>query len=287
MTETADFLNISQSALSKSITSLEKELGTPLFDRVGKKLKLNAAGREFAKHIDVALAALNEAVANVEKLRFEQSGSVTIANYAHFTIFSDVFSEYQKLNPHVTFAISNSDRDISLENVDIILYTSNSDITNQRMEQFWVSQQLFREGFVVMMAPSLVPEGVEDEISLPKLKDFPFIAMSFKGHLFLRDTTYTLCQNAGFTPKVTFQCNDFLLKVRLVEKGSGVAIIPECCVADAKAIAPSVKFLKIKDCDLTRSVSVMRRKKESMTETALDFWNYLMDHYNITEENLD
>jgi len=45
VTNVASALQISQSAISLAIKSLEKKLGEKLFDRVGKKLILNERGR--------------------------------------------------------------------------------------------------------------------------------------------------------------------------------------------------------------------------------------------------
>lgn len=41
MTRAADVLNISQPALSKAISQLEHEVGAPLFERVGRAIRLN------------------------------------------------------------------------------------------------------------------------------------------------------------------------------------------------------------------------------------------------------
>lgn len=48
--EAAENLYISQSSLSKHIKSLEAELGTTLFDRTTRQVKLNEAGRVFLKY---------------------------------------------------------------------------------------------------------------------------------------------------------------------------------------------------------------------------------------------
>ncbi|MEJ7450773.1 LysR family transcriptional regulator, partial [Staphylococcus warneri] len=41
MSECAKMLNVSQSTLSRAIKNLEAELGIPLFNRVGRTIKLN------------------------------------------------------------------------------------------------------------------------------------------------------------------------------------------------------------------------------------------------------
>ena len=46
-TEAAHTLYISQSTLSQQIKQLEDELGIPLFDRIGKRVRLTEAGEQF------------------------------------------------------------------------------------------------------------------------------------------------------------------------------------------------------------------------------------------------
>jgi len=50
--------HISQPGLSTSIKRLESELGRPLFERVGRRLKATAGGLEFCQHAKLALAQL-------------------------------------------------------------------------------------------------------------------------------------------------------------------------------------------------------------------------------------
>ena len=45
LTQTAERLYITQTTLSNTIINLEKQLGVKLFDRVGRTLQLNEAGR--------------------------------------------------------------------------------------------------------------------------------------------------------------------------------------------------------------------------------------------------
>lgn len=57
MTQAAERCFISQSALSKSIASLEAELGTALFDREGKHITLNQYGARFLPYAEQVLEA--------------------------------------------------------------------------------------------------------------------------------------------------------------------------------------------------------------------------------------
>ena len=47
----AEKLHISQPSLSTTIRRLEKELDTPLFDRRGRNIYLNQAGKQLLEHV--------------------------------------------------------------------------------------------------------------------------------------------------------------------------------------------------------------------------------------------
>ncbi|MEM0948036.1 MAG: LysR substrate-binding domain-containing protein [Pseudomonadota bacterium] len=69
VTRAAEALNISQPAVSRSLRELEDILGTELFDRVGRGLRLNAAGRIFQSH---TASALVELVRGRERVRTDR-----------------------------------------------------------------------------------------------------------------------------------------------------------------------------------------------------------------------
>ena len=61
-TRAATELSLSQSAVSKQIALLEESLGTSLFDRVGRGIRLNAQGMEFHAELLPLLHKLNDIV---------------------------------------------------------------------------------------------------------------------------------------------------------------------------------------------------------------------------------
>lgn len=69
----AEALAISQPAVSKTLRELEERLGSPLFERVGRRLRLTAAGRQFQKHASLSLAELER---GIRALRSSAEGAV-------------------------------------------------------------------------------------------------------------------------------------------------------------------------------------------------------------------
>ena len=64
---TARQLGYSQSAVSSQIAQLEAELGAPLFDRVGKTVRLTGAGETFLGYARTLLATVEQAQAPADQ----------------------------------------------------------------------------------------------------------------------------------------------------------------------------------------------------------------------------
>ncbi|GAK87390.1 transcriptional regulator LysR family [Vibrio ponticus] len=58
MTEAARQLNVSHSAVSQSIKTLESQLGKELFKRVGRNVVLNAVGKKYYRQVAPALETI-------------------------------------------------------------------------------------------------------------------------------------------------------------------------------------------------------------------------------------
>lgn len=68
VTQTAKELYISQAALSSMIISLERELGTPLFERSRRSVRLNEAGRTYLRYVNEVFLALDNGAAALKGL---------------------------------------------------------------------------------------------------------------------------------------------------------------------------------------------------------------------------
>lgn len=86
ITKAAQALYISQPSLSQAIRTLERRLGTTLFDRSGRRLELTEAGRTFDLAARRILADVDRAKAKVTAVRELEFGRVDVVSYSAFSI---------------------------------------------------------------------------------------------------------------------------------------------------------------------------------------------------------
>ncbi|WP_416261175.1 LysR family transcriptional regulator [Gibbsiella quercinecans] len=72
-------LHISASAINRQILALEDELGTPLFQRLPRKMLLTAAGETLIHHVRQSFKELEWAQIKIEELKGLRRGEVTVA----------------------------------------------------------------------------------------------------------------------------------------------------------------------------------------------------------------
>lgn len=287
---TADLLHISQPALSKSISKLEKEIGLPLFDRHGNRITLNEYGRTFAAYAEQSLALLQNGIHAARQTIYETNGVVRIVCYAFSNILLPVLSDYRFLNPNVKIALSHhiTQEERTSEQTDLLLCCGQDNRAFFENSSGWVSRELFREPCRLLISRRY-REYPEDCAALPlrALKDDVFVSFWGDSTAMYSDVTFKLCQAAGFTPRVALETNDHLFKVGMVGEGRAVMILPECCVESTLRLYPDLRAFSILDADTTRPVYLLRRKKNLLSEAALDFWNFTLEHYGLEPDAWD
>lgn len=141
VTQVASELNISQSAISLAIKSLENSLNEQLFDRIGKKLILNEKGKYFKEKTLPSYLALMDAstIFQENKLagNIKIAASKTISNYIMPNIYYDFLSKYKDVKLDILTINSSSIIDKILKNeLDIGLIevdTQNSSLIKEKL----------------------------------------------------------------------------------------------------------------------------------------------------------
>jgi len=104
-------LHLTTSALSHGLKSLEMELGTRLFDRVGNKLLLNQAGEQLLSQTEKPLLALETAAASIRALGRWGHGNLRVGASVSACqhILPNVFRELRKESPHLMLQARSAD----------------------------------------------------------------------------------------------------------------------------------------------------------------------------------
>ncbi len=109
-TKAAELLGYSQAAVTAQIKAMEKELGVPLFDRIGKRVFLTNEGKTFLPHALNMLQAEEEAVNSVRH-DGPLTGSLSICappSYADH-VLPELVLKYKEIHPDVFISVRTSD----------------------------------------------------------------------------------------------------------------------------------------------------------------------------------
>ncbi len=100
----AQELDVSPSALSHAITSLEGKLGVRLFNRTTRSVTLSEAGEQFIARVRPALQSIDAAMAQASELRSTPTGTLRLnaASRAAQEILQPVVIEYLRRHPQMS-----------------------------------------------------------------------------------------------------------------------------------------------------------------------------------------
>lgn len=227
-TRAAETLNLTQSAVSRSLATLEDRLGIQLFDRVRQRLVLSEAGRAFQRDADRLLGDLEHAA--VSMIAF--GGERTVLRIAVLPTFGTRWlagrlAAFRQHQPDVTIDL--------VSRLDAVDFDGEPfDGAIQRTELRAVNAAvvpLIDEVLVVVAAPSLIGEqGILDDSDLARL---PLLQQTTRPTLWL-----DWFRDAGLDWRHLLRGDRFEhfdMVIHAAVGGLGVALVPEIVVADELA----------------------------------------------------
>lgn len=129
MTEAAEVLNVSHSAVSQAIKSLESQLNVTLFRRVGRRVELNQDGRRYYRKVAPALMQIVEASESIVRSPLSNRLTLNMVNSLALHWWIPRVTEFQAYAPHIDIRISNIAHifDFEQEGVDVALLHGKAD----------------------------------------------------------------------------------------------------------------------------------------------------------------
>ena len=246
----AEALSLSQSATSAALAELENQFDQQLFDRHGKRLRLNEQGRLVLPH---AVELLDRAEEMDALLRGERGlgslrvgATLTIGNYLLPLIVSGFLQSHPesrvKLQVYNTSTIA-----AMLRRYAIALGLVEGQVTDVELEvEHWVEDEL-----VVFCAPEHALAGRET-VSLAEIADEPWI-MRERGSGTRETLNQALRHRPGaMVPRLELEHTEAVK--RAVESGLGLGCLSRLALRDAFRRG-SLVALETPELDLRRSFS--------------------------------
>jgi DNA-binding transcriptional LysR family regulator len=268
MARAAEQLDLSQPALSRSIQKLEEELGLPLFDRVGRGVRLNDAGKILLRRVDRANAEFEDALRELKDFGAAKSVSLGYLSTFGVRLIPELVKGFSALEPDLQFNLFEAPSPLltkQLLNGEVDLCVS-TELFDPGLE--W--RPLFKEELFALV-PVEHPLAARKSIELIDLADEPFVALR-AGHG-LRLVLDELCARAGFKPKINLEGYEVSSLRGLVVAGFGVTLAPKRAVSAATYVD-----LPISAPDCFRVVGVSWRKDRWLSPKACAFRDYLVKH---------
>lgn len=107
ITAAAQELFLTPPALSTSIVRLEKELGMPLFDRTGNRIRLNPQGELFLKHVDEVFDTLDRARHELQRSLLQQHQHVSLVTTGS-TLWLDLITAFSQTHPNLALTCTST-----------------------------------------------------------------------------------------------------------------------------------------------------------------------------------
>lgn len=219
ISKAAEELYVSQPALSKTISQLEKELGIRLFDRNGKYIKLNRYGKAFCAKVERALKTLEDAKHELKDMSNDPCEEIRLVVLASSHLLPELLSRFREQYPQVRFRLMQHLTN-SYSQPDFDLCISAFPLTTRQVEH----TPLLRES-ILLAVPLDHHLAKQSRVKLNELKNEKFIVLK-KGKE-LRKITDLICKEQNFVPQITFESDDPATVRGLIRAKQGIGFIPE------------------------------------------------------------
>ena len=218
----AEDMGLTQSAVSHALSSLESGFGFPLLRRSRSGVRLTAEGKKVLPAVRAVLSAESRLRETVSSIHGLSTGTIRIGTFSSVAVhwLPSMLKAFQDEHPQIRFKLLNGDY--------------------HDVEQ-WLEEGAVDLGFVSVptRAPGKVIPLMEDRLLVILPKDHPLATLSSFPIAYARQEPFIsllessdhdlrrALESEGIRPYIRFITKDDYAIIAMVEKGLGIAIMPE------------------------------------------------------------
>lgn len=235
-TRAADELSLTQPAVTRQILALEKELGTRLLDRLGRRVELTEAGRALHAYAGDMLRLADESRRVVADIAHGASGRLSIAasGTAATYLLPPILGRYRQCYPLVQLSLHTSPSARVAEQVAAGDFDVGIMMTLERRERL-TTLPLGEYALAAILHPDHpLARSANHGVHPSALADYGFIAMQ-PGATLRRHVEQCFAE-ASVPLTVAMETDNVETIKKMVEARLGISVLPELAVtAEADA----------------------------------------------------
>ena len=262
MTKAAAELMISQPALSKTIASLEKELGTPLFVRRNRSIFLNRAGEILYQKIDQSINLIDDTVSEIRELSNEPFGNVRLLVLSASSYMPGFYIAFHQRYPFIKLQLSNY---IRYEH----MFMYDCDFCFTPLAGNCVVP-ILTERFVLAVQKQH-PLAGRGSIHLKEAAPYPFVASN------RREDLEFYCLKAGFRPNIIAECDNGTTYEAFLRGGVGISVVPEITLGSV--LPEDIVCIPLTYPVIERTISLTYDSRRRMSNAGQLFLQFCMEYF--------
>ena len=268
-TKAADDIYVSQSALSKSVKSLEQELNVTLIDRTSKSFNLTEEGRILYVEGEKLLQYIDESLDEIiEKIhRSRRRLRIGVPPVISTVYFSQLLFRFIKQYPNIELEISEVganivQNQINAGNIDIgvvILPIINSD-------NYHIIPATSSDNALIVNKDH--PLASRDEVDFKELEHEDFLILDRT--YMLHDRIIKNCEIAGFYPHITTD-------------NQGISILPVPIIKRFYS-SDRIKMIRLKEPEFPWNIAMIFKKEKLITAQMEEFIHFVVNNKDTVKE---
>ena len=249
-TKAAEQLLVAQSSLSHSIGDLERELGVPLFFKVGRNIDITEYGKQFLIHVDRITAELELANQELKNMLNPNMGKIRIAL---------AYTVSNRFIPNMIKGFYENEDNRTLD----LGFGARMD--SDQLEYF----HIFDEEIVAVVS-SRHPLALRGSVKLQDLIREPMVSYTYNcGTRYWIDDVFRRFQ---LTPNIIQEVDTEKVMASAVASGLGVALMPRMTELSIYDVVP----LTLENSELHRPMFMCWPKGETLRPVVKNFRDYIM-----------
>ncbi len=280
----AKALYLTQPTVTARIQGLERELGEPLFERMGRTIRLTDAGESFLPHAQRALQAVKEGQDAIDTLRNVERGTLSIGTAPTIGtyVLPEILQRFAKEYPGVEVSIrtGRSEEVMSMVLADEVQVGFERLITHLEIETVGLY-----EDEIFLMASANHPFAARGNVPLSDVARDSVIFFD-EGSSY-HALSIGVFRDTGVAPRHTLDVDNLEMAKHLVIRGLGLAFLPQVAV-ERELEEGTVVQVSIEDAEpVSRQIAVIYRRQRLPSRAMLALLDMLKEIYQFEYANVN